>query len=111
MISARVAPLGRVISSKIVAPLLSGRSETSFVRARLPAFLLGLAAFFGRAALDLPPLAVFRPPGAPFFWEPPSFRRAYSGATCAPRSATAAAWAVVRFLRLFPFCAGFAHND
>src|ERR1044071_9937221 len=43
MISARVAPLGRPISSRIFAPLLSARGEASF--GTFVAFLLALAFF------------------------------------------------------------------
>jgi hypothetical protein len=50
MISASVAPLGRPISSRIFAPLLSTRGVlASFARAGLAAFLLALACFFGAA--------------------------------------------------------------
>jgi len=87
MISARVAPLARPIMSMIFAPLLSARGAlASFLRAGLAAFL---DAFFG-AVLALAPLAVFWLLGAPFFWVAPFFEGAFSGATCAPCSATAA---------------------
>src|SRR5271169_1270408 len=88
MISARVAPLARPIMSMIFAPLLSARGAVA-LRSGLAAFLLALAAFLGLA-----PLAVFWPLGAPFFWLAPFFEGAFSGATCAPCSATAAAWVV-----------------
>src|ERR1700689_3893965 len=105
MISARVAPLARPIMSMIFAPLLSARGAlASFLRAGLAAFL---DAFFG-AALALAPLAVFWPLGAPFFWVAPFFEGAFSGATCAPCSATAAALVVSVgswfFMVVFPFC-------
>ena len=59
-ISARLAPLGREISSRIFAPLLSARGVlASLVRPVLAAFLPALASFFGEA-LVLPPLAAFR---------------------------------------------------
>ena len=47
---------------------------------------LGFGGFLGLA-----PLAVFWPLGAPFFWLAPFFEGAFSGATCAPCSATVAA--------------------
>src|SRR5260370_22599562 len=94
MISARVAPFARAIMSMIFAPLLSGRgAPASFVRAGL-AFLPALASFFGVAALVLAPLAAVWPLGAPFFWLASFFEGAFSGATCAPCSATAAVWVV-----------------
>src|SRR5580658_5447428 len=84
MISARVAPLARPIMSMIFALLLSARGAlASFLRA-------GLAAFFA-AALALARLAVFWPLGAPPFLVAPFFEGAFSGATGAPCSATAAA--------------------
>src|SRR5579863_2059468 len=96
MISARVAPLTRPIISMIFAPLLSARGAmASFLRAGLVAFLATLAPFFGAAALALAPLAVFWLLGAPFFWVAPFFEGAFSGATCAPCSATAAVLVVV----------------
>ncbi len=87
MISARVAPLARPIISMIFAPLLSARGA-------LAAFLPALPSFFGVAALFLATLAVFWPLGAPFFWLAPFFDGAFSGATWAPCSATAAACVV-----------------
>src|SRR6202795_1425340 len=92
-ISARVAPLGRAISSRIFAPLLSARGAlASLAWAGLAAFFPAVAPFFGEA-LALP-LALFWPLGAPFFWLAPFFEEAFSGATCAPCSATTAAWVV-----------------
>src|ERR1700722_3199968 len=115
-ISARVAPLGRAIMSRIFAPLLSTRGAAAFLavlRAGLPAFLLAFApawaAFFG-AAFALPPLAVFLALGAPSFWLAAFFAGAFSGATCALCAATAAALsvalvsAVVMCVRIL-FCA------
>src|SRR6266852_3427654 len=91
MISARVAPLARPIMSTIFAPLVSARGAlASFVRAGLAAFLPALASFFGVAALVLAPLAAVWLLGAPFFWLAPFFEGTFSGATCAPCSATAA---------------------
>src|SRR5713226_6083650 len=109
MISARVAPLARPIISMIFAPLLSARGAlASFLGAGLAVFLPALASLFGVAALVLAPLAVFWPLGAPFFWLAPFFDGAFSGATCAPCSATAAAWVVsvawLFFIGLNPFC-------
>src|SRR5215472_13940641 len=66
IISAKVAPLGRPISSRIFAPLLSARGAL----APLAAFLPALASFFG-AGLALLPVAAFWPLGAPFFWLAP----------------------------------------
>ena len=53
MISASVAPLGRRIISRILAPLLSARGAPASLRGALAGFLLALASFFGAA------LAVF----------------------------------------------------
>src|SRR6476469_3176620 len=89
-ISASVAPLGRPIRARILAPLLSARCVLdSVARAGLAAFLPALASFFG-AVLGLPPLAVFWPLGAPFFGLASFFEEAFSGATFAPCSATMA---------------------
>jgi hypothetical protein len=67
-ISARVAPLGRPIISRIFAPLLSARGALAWLAwAGLAAFLPALTSFF-REALALPPLAAFWPLGAPFFY-------------------------------------------
>jgi hypothetical protein len=54
------------------------------------AFLAVGTPFFGDA-LALP-LVAFWPLGAPFFWVAPFFEEAFSGATCAPSSATEAAY-------------------
>jgi hypothetical protein len=76
--------LGRPISSRIFATLLSARG----VLASLAwAGFAALAPLFGEA-LALPPLAPFWPLGAPFFWLAPFFEEAFSGATFAPCSAT-----------------------
>src|SRR5205823_9205971 len=88
----------------------------SFAAAGLVALLPALASFFGAAVLALPPLAVFWPLGAPFFWLAPFLEEAVSGATVAPWSptvaacsATAAACSVVVasavFILVSPFCA------
>jgi len=62
-----LAPLGRLISARIFAPLPSARGVlASLGRAGLVAFLPALAAFFALA-----PLAAFWPLGAPFFWVAP----------------------------------------
>src|SRR5215472_16544677 len=88
MISARVAPLARSISERIFAPLLSARVVVALAASRLADFLPALASFFGFVfAL----LAVFWPLGTPFLWLPCFFEEAFSGATCAPCSATLAA--------------------
>jgi hypothetical protein len=104
MISARLAPLARPIISRIFAPLLSARGALVFFADA------GLAPFFGAAALALPPLAVFWPLGAPFFWLAPFLEEAFSGATCAPGSVTAAALSglvsvLVMVVLVFLFCA------
>jgi hypothetical protein len=50
MISARLAPLGRPISARIFAPLLSARGVLpSLAGAGLAAFLPALASFLGAA--------------------------------------------------------------
>jgi hypothetical protein len=78
IISARLAPLGRPISSRIFAPLLSARGVLAFslARAAFAGFLPALASFFGEASA-LPPLAGFWPLGAPrpsSGWHPSSGR-------------------------------------
>src|SRR5881396_515890 len=113
MISVRVAPLDRPISSRIFAPLLSGRGVLALAGRGLVAFLPALACFFGAVALVLP-LAVFRPLGAPFFWLVPFFEEAFSGATVAPCSATLAAVlasALVMVVFSILFGAQLAHDD
>src|SRR6266849_11010445 len=110
MISARVAPLARPIMSMIFAPLLSARGALAFsAGAGLAGFLPALASFFGAAAFALAPLAAVWPLGAPFFWLAPFFEGAFSGATCAPCSATVAAFSVIvasAFVMVVnPFCA------
>lgn len=89
MSSARVAPLGRWIRAKILAVLLSARGAA--------ALRAGFAAFFGVAALAVF-LAFLVELGAPFFRLAPFFEEAFSGATYAPCSATAAAVVVVSAL-------------
>src|SRR6202167_4451564 len=95
MISARVAPLARPIIAMILAPLLSAR---------------GALASLLRAGLVLAPLAAFSPLGAPPFLVAPFFEGAFSGATGAPCSATAAAWVVsvawLFFMVFNPFYSG-----
>src|SRR5215472_3584919 len=111
MISARLAPLGRPISSRIFAPLLSARGAlASLARVGLVAFLPAFASFFG-TGLVLLPLAALWPLGAPVFWLAPFFEEAVSGATVAPCSATATAFSVVlacafvMVVSVNPFCA------
>src|SRR5690242_15521067 len=96
IISARVAPLGRWISARIFAPLLSARGALAFLAAAflvvagLAAFLPALSAFFGPRARAVaawllpvfPPLAAVRPLGASFFRAAGFFEEAFSGATC-----------------------------
>jgi hypothetical protein len=68
------------------------------------AFLPALASFFRLVAL-----APFLALGAPFFWLAPFFEEAFSGATCAPCSATVAAFSVIVasafVIMVNPFCA------
>src|SRR5271169_4732753 len=92
MISARVAPFGRPINSRIFAPLLSARGAGA-LRSGLAAFFAALAAFLGWT-----PLAVIWPLGAPFFWMAAFFEATFAGATCARCSATAAAVLAVSVL-------------
>jgi hypothetical protein len=73
---------------------LSARGVLASLAGAGLAFLPALASFLG-AALILPPLAAFWPLGAPFFWVAPFFEEAFSGATCAPCSATVAAFSVI----------------
>jgi hypothetical protein len=85
-ISARVAPLARFIIA-ITSALLLVRSAGSSFGARPRR---ALAPFLGAAAF-----ALFLALGAPFFWPAPFFEGTYSGATCAPWSATVAALSFV----------------
>ena len=109
MISARLAPFGRPISSRIFAPLLSAHGVlASLAWAGLVAFLVAFASFFGAEAGALT-LAAFWLLGAPFFWVAPFFEEVFSGATCAPCSATVAAFSVIVasafVIVVNPFCA------
>src|SRR5580658_5133698 len=104
MISSRVAPLARRIIATTSAFLLTRSSVAPFcARARRGA----LASLLCAGAL-----ALFLALGAPFFWLAGFFGEAFSGATCAPCSATAAlSLASAFFMFLFIlFCAGFAHD-
>src|SRR5271165_7669880 len=96
-ISAIVAPLGRRRRSRMM--FFFENSRGTLASFTLAAFLLAtfsLACFFGAA---LACLAAFFAPllalGAPFFWLAAFFEAAFSGATCAPCSATAADSVVV----------------
>src|SRR5450631_716277 len=107
MISASVAPLARPIISRIFAPLLSARGVlASLALAGLAALFPALAPFGEAVALPFP---AFWPLGAPFFWLAPFFEEAFFGATCAPCSATVAAFSVTvasAFVMVVnPFCA------
>jgi hypothetical protein len=94
-ISAGLAPLGRPINSRILAPLLSARGAlASLVWAGLAAFFPALAPFFGEV-LALLLMAAFLLLGTPFFGLAPLFGEAFSGATCAPCSATVAVFSVI----------------
>ena len=95
-ISANVAPFFRWSMAITWAFLLPSRGPA--LSSVLAAFL-GLGAFLAAVvflavavavALGLLPLALFWPLGAPFFGLAPFFEEAFSGATCAPCSATAA---------------------
>jgi hypothetical protein len=96
-ISAKVAPLGRRRSSRIVAFLDPSRASIGAGEAFLLvgrtgffAAWAGLAAFFG--AVCLARLLAF---GSPFFRLAALFAAAFSGATWAPCSATAAVLVLV----------------
>src|SRR5579862_6321311 len=100
MISAKVAPSLRRSRSRMMAFLENSRGTlASFGWAAVLAlgcFLAGaaLASFFGLALasfLAAAFLAFFWPLGTPFFWLASFFEEAFSGATVAPCSATAAA--------------------
>ena len=100
-ISVRVAPLARCSNARTEAVLLPSRTPAAFsfgpFLGALAAFWAGVA-FLGLAvlgALGLPPLAIFWRLGAPFFALAAFFEEAFSGATVAPCSATAAAVSVV----------------
>ena len=107
-ISARVAPLGRPISSRIFAPLLSARGVLASLAWAGFGLLAGLG-FLLRRGLGFAPWRLSWPLGAPFFWLAPFFEEAFSGATCAPCSATVAAFSVIvasAFVMVVnPFCA------
>src|SRR5215471_9154140 len=93
MISARVAPLGRPINSRILAPLLSARGALDSLSATVfAAFFAVLAVFFGAG---LPDFAPFLALGTCFLGLVPFFEEALAGATVRPCSATAAAFSVV----------------
>src|SRR5258708_2895389 len=106
--SAKLAPLVRFIHSRTLSPLPSSRRVPAcWARGALCAFL-GLGSC-GAAALALP-WAFFWPLGAPVFLVAAFFEVAFSGATCAPCAATAAACSVVvvsavDMVILDPFCA------
>src|ERR1017187_7764023 len=91
-ISASVAPLGRRRRSRTMAFFENSRGTlASFTLAAFLLVTFSFACFFG-AALDC--LAAFFARllalGAPFFWLASFFEEAFSGATGAPCSATAA---------------------
>jgi hypothetical protein len=95
--------------------LLSGRGAVvSFARAGLASFLLALAGFLD-VGVALPPLAPSLALGAPFLWLAAFVEVAFSGATWAPCSVTAAALsfvsAFVMVVLVILFCACFAHDD
>lgn len=93
--------MARCSNARTAAVLLPSRTPVAFgfgaFLGALAAFLAGVA-FLGLAvlgALGLPPLAIFWRLGAPFFALAAFFEEAFSGATVAPCSATAAAVSVV----------------
>src|SRR5688572_5360233 len=90
IISARDAPLGRLIRSRTLAPLLSARRvPDSFVLAGLAAlgaFFEAGASFFAAAGLA-GLLAVFLALGAGFFLLASFFEEGFAGAPFAPCSA------------------------
>src|SRR5271166_2089171 len=90
MISASVAPFARPIIARIFAPLLSERGALAFARGPFVGVMLALPFFFGAEALAFPALACFWPLGGAFFWLARFFEEAFSGAPCAPCSATVA---------------------
>src|SRR5215471_18770209 len=96
MISARVAPLGRPISSRILAPLPSARGVFS------AAFFVPLADFL---AAGLAALAPFLALAASCLGLAPFFEAALVGATGAPCAATAAGPLLVAsaFVMMFSF--------
>jgi hypothetical protein len=87
--------------------LLSARGALASLAWAGLAFFPALPSFFGEA-LALP-LAAFWPLGAPFFVLAPFFEEAFSGATCAPSSATVAAFSAIVasafVIAVNPFCA------
>src|ERR1700722_2379513 len=91
MISASVAPFARPIISRIFAPLLSARGVVLLARWSFAGFLLARAFFFGAGALAFPAFGGLVALGAAFFWLVRFFAEAFSGAPCAPCSATVAA--------------------
>src|SRR5215813_9253721 len=93
MISARVAPLGRPINSRILAPLLSARGALgSLSAADFPAFFAGLAGVFVAGLADF---KLFLALGAFFFVLAYFFEALLVDAIGAPCSATTAAVLVV----------------
>src|ERR1017187_268490 len=98
IISASVAPFLRCSMATTWAVLLPSRGPAlAFALAALGALaaFFAVVAFLGAAAFGLPPLALFWLLGAPFLALAPFFGEAFSGATFAPGSATAAAWSLV----------------
>src|SRR5437763_7276208 len=109
IISARVDPWGRPISSRILAPLLSARG-----RAAAPAGtgLSFVAARFLRSPLRLSSVGVLCPLCALFLALAPVLEELLSGAAVAP--VAPALGAVSRLSALVisvSFCAVFAHDD
>src|SRR5687768_3006219 len=90
MISARDAPLARLIKPRTLAPLLSGRRVPPSFGPAVFAVFFALVAFAGLAAL-----AAFLALGAAFFLVAAFFEAGFSGAASAPCAATAAAWSVM----------------
>src|ERR1039458_3467731 len=87
-------PIFSIISAS-VAPFLRCSMATTLAALGALAAFFAVVAFLGAAAFGLPPLALFWLLGAPFLALAPFFGEAFSGATFAPGSATAAAWSLV----------------
>src|SRR5688500_1662792 len=114
MISARVAPFGRLIISIILAPFPSARGALLFFAVTgLVAFFAALPSFFGAAAFALRPLAAGCAVCAPFFLGAPFFDLPLVGATCAASAATAAGFSEVSMFVMFvsPFLRLFGAHD
>jgi hypothetical protein len=101
-------PFGPPDQFQDLCALALGAWRTGFLGRGGFALLAGLG-FLLRRGFGFPALGAFLPLGAPFFWVAPFFEEAFSGATCAPCSATAAAFSLIvasTFVMVVnPFCA------